>query len=49
MEDDLEKIKLDFISNYLMDHNQILNSSSGDQKETTSMEDDLHGTHDLKT
>ena len=34
IEDDLHGLKLDFFSNYWMDHEQILNLSSGNQKRT---------------
>jgi hypothetical protein len=31
MEDDLKNMKLDFLSNHWVDHNKILNVTSGDQ------------------
>jgi hypothetical protein len=43
MEDDLKILKVEYLSNHLLDPTQILNSSSGDQKKVKNAwnEDDL--------
>ena len=40
MEDDFEKLKVEYLSNHLLDHTQILNLNLDDQKYFTNSENE---------